>query len=211
MVDYQGNSNKKKEGPKETERKPLEKVVAGDVIVKPKGIGARFKNIFFGGDFTAAKEYVLSEVLLPAIRNLVVESISKGTDRLIYGDNAIRRRGPVNYGSRVQYNNPIYRSGPPQARAYLPDQRPIDRWSGGQKTFEDVIVGSKADADNVIEQLTNVVDMYEVVSIADLYELLGLPSSHVDNKWGWTHLSTIEVRQVREGWRISFPPLEEIQ
>jgi hypothetical protein len=48
------------------------------------------------------------------------------------------------------------------------------------------------------------------VSLADLFDTVGLPATHVDNKWGWTNLASVEVRQVREGWQISFPPLEEI-
>lgn len=207
MPDYQGNSNKEKEAPKKPPKKNLEKVVTGDVIVKQKTIGSRLKTIFFGGDFNTAVSYVASEVLLPALRNLVVETIAKGTDRLVYGDSVHRRR-TTTYGPRVQYNNPIHRPSP--TLAYSPGQRPVDRWAQNRKTFEDVVVGSKEDADMVVERLTDIVDMYEVVSVADLYELLGLPSSHVDNKWGWTHLSSIEVRQVREGYRIAFPPLEEI-
>lgn len=209
MQDYQGNSNKDKEPNVAPPKKDLEKVVTGDVIVKKKTIGSRIKNIFFGGDIDSAASYVVSEVLLPALRNLVVETVSRGTDRLIYGDSAHRGRRSTNYSPRVQYNNPINRDRSSRT-AYLPDQKPIDRWTQGRKTFEDVIVGSKSDADTVVEQLINVVDMYEVVSVADLYELLGLPSTHVDNKWGWSHLSGIEVRQVREGWQIAFPALEEI-
>lgn len=210
-MDYQGNSNKTKKTDKPNEEQPkknLDKVVTGKVIVKPVTISSRVKNIFFGGDINTAGSYVISEVLLPALRNLVVETISKGTDRLIYGESMHRRR-PSNYSPRVQYNNPINR-GITQARSYLPDQRPIDRWTQGRKPFEDVIVGTKEEADMVVEQLTTVVDQYELVSVADLYELLGLPSTHIDNKWGWTQLSAITVGQVREGWRISFPPLEEI-
>lgn len=208
-MDYQGNSNKDKEPNVDLPKKDLEKVVTGNVIVKPKTIRSRIKGIFFGGDIDSAASYVVSEVLLPALRNLVVETVSRGTDRLIYGESANRRR-PGSYSPRVQYNNPINRGGSSQSRAYLPDQKPTDRWTQNRKSFEDVIVGSKSDADTVVERLIDIVDMYEVVSVAELYELLGLPSSHVDNKWGWTHLSSIEVRQVREGWRIGFPPLEEI-
>lgn len=213
MPDYQGNSNKDKESTKELPEKNLDKVVTGEVIRKPKTIGSRFKNIFLGGDMTTAAEYVVSEVLLPALRNLVVDTISKGTDRLVYGNSGMRRRPPTNYSSRIQYNNPINRGMSSPNRAYLPDQRPMDRWSQGHvggKVFEDVVVASKADADMVIERLTDIVDSYEVVSVADLSELLGLPSTHVDNKWGWSNLASINVRQVREGWQISFPPLEEI-
>lgn len=207
-MDYQGNSNKDKE-PKTNppKKEPLEKVVTGEVVVKPKTIASRVKNIFFGGDMDSAASYVVSEVLLPALRNLVVETVSKGADRLIYGDSGHRRR-PASYSPRIQYNNPINRGA--SRTAYLPDQKPIDKWAQNRKTFEDVIVVSKSDADTVVERLTDIVDMYDVVSVADLQELLGLPSSHIDNKWGWTHLASIEVRQVREGWRISFPPLEEI-
>jgi len=208
MPDYQGNSNKDKSD-KALPPKDLEKVVTGDVITKPKTISSRVKAIFFGGDINTAGQYVVSEVLLPALRNLVVETISRGTDRLIYGDSVHRRRPTNSYSPRVQYNNPINRGISSQSRS-LPDQRPIDRWTQSRKSFEDVIVESRSDADTVVERLTDIVDMYEVVSVSELNELLGLPSSHVDNKWGWTNLSSIEVRQVREGWRISFPPLEEI-
>jgi hypothetical protein len=208
-MDYQGNSDKSKKDKSELPEKNLDKVVKGEVIVKPKTLGNRFKSIFFGGDIDSAASYVVSDVLLPALRNLVVETVSRGADRLIYGEDS-RRRRPSTYSPRIQYNNPINRGGPSRT-AYLPDQRPVDKWAGGRKTFEDVIVASKEDAETVVERLTDIVDMYDVVSVADLHELLGLPSSHVDNKWGWTHLAGVDVRQIREGWRIGFPPLEEIQ
>jgi hypothetical protein len=209
MQDYQGNSDKEKKEAKELPEKNLDKVVTGTVSMKPKTLTTRFKSIFLGGDFTTAAQYVASEVLLPALRNLVVDAVSKGTDRVIYGDSNLRRRPPTNYSPRIRYDNPINR-GMTSQRAYLPDQRPAG-WAGqSRKTFEDVIVASKADADGVVERLTDIVDIYEVVSVADLSELLGLPSTHIDNKWGWTQLAALEVRQVREGWRISFPPLEEI-
>lgn len=209
MVDYQGNSNKSKETPANPDKpkKNLEKVVSGEVIVKSQGVGAKFKSIFFGGDATTASHYVVGEVILPALRNLVVEVVSKGIDRLIYGESAARRR-PSSYAPRVQYNNPIYRQEP---RAYLPNQRPSDRWAeAGKRQLDKFIVSSRVEADMVVDTLTEAVSQYEVVSVADLNELLGLASSHVDQKWGWTNLSNIGVRQVREGYEISLPPLEEI-
>lgn len=206
-MDYQGNSKKDKDDKVIPPKKNLEKIITGDATVKQKTLVSRAKNIVFGGDAKTAATYVVSEVLLPAVRNLVVEMVSKGTDRLMYGEHASRRR-TASYGSRVSYNNPINRST--QGRGYLPDQRPIDRWTQGRKAFDDVILASKSDAEAVVEGLINIVDKYEIASVADLYELLGLPSSHVDNKWGWTHLSGVDVQQVREGYQISFPPLEEI-
>jgi len=62
----------------------------------------------------------------------------------------------------------------------------------------------------VVERLIDILDKYEVVSLADLYDLLGLPTSPIDNKWGWTVLKQVEIRQTREGYLIELPPLEEI-
>ena len=44
----------------------------------------------------------------------------------------------------------------------------------------------------------------------DLYDLTGLPSAHVDNKWGWTYLTNTEIRQIRDGYLLDLPPMEEI-
>lgn len=209
MTDYQGNSNKKKqEGNPETPEKNLEKVVVGEVVVRKPGLGERFKKIFLGGDMTTASQYVVAEVLFPALRNMAVDVVSKGMDRLVYGESGPRRRPSSTYAPRVQYNSPIYRQDASRG-SYAPD-RPRTWTTDSRRPFGNVTVSSKADADSVVEHMMNIVEQYEVVSVADLHELLGLPFSHVDNKWGWTHLGSIEVRQTREGYDISFPPTEEI-
>lgn len=209
-MDYQGNSKKNKKDDNTEPKKNLEPIVTGEVISKPKPVGSKFKAIFFGGDFRSATEFVLAEVLLPAVRNVIVESVSKGADRLIYGESMHRQvRRPPNYTSRIQYNNPVLR-GDPINRALLPNQSARTAWVSNRKDFDDIILTQESEANAVVERLIDIVDQYEVVSIADLSEILGQPSSPIDNKWGWTNLATIEVRQVREGWRISFPPLEEI-
>jgi hypothetical protein len=205
MEDYSSNADKLKKTAKSDRPKP-EKVVTGEVVTKPQGIGKRMKGIFLGGDFQTAREYLISEVLLPATRNLIVDTVSKGIDRLVYGETS-RRRSPTNYASRIQYSNPIYRD--PRTRSALPGQNPTG-WSTNRDPQDDIIVQSRSDADAVVDQMIAIVDQYDVVSLADLKELLGLPSSHVDNKRGWTHMTNIQVSQVREGYKISFPPLEDI-
>lgn len=206
-MDYQGNTDKDKVTPPE---KQIEKVVTGEVIQKQKSIGRKFKDVFFGGDLKLAMRYVGAEVLLPAFRNLLVDSVTKGAERVVYGDSSYRRR-PVDYRPRVQYNNPIYRGIPrdPRERAYLPDQ-PRDPYRVVRRDSKDIIVATRDDADVVVERLIDILDKYETASVADLNQLLGLPTSHIDNKWGWRYLNNVEVRQIREGYLIELPPVEEI-
>lgn len=203
-MDYQSNANKDREPKTE---KHIEKVVTGEVVQKPKGIGRKFKDIFFGGDAKAALRFVSSDVLLPALRNLIVDMTSKGIERVVYGESSYRRR-PTDYRPRVQYNNPIYYRPQDPRGPNLPDQSRAYRTK--RREPNDIILGTREEADVVVERMIDIIDKYQVVSLADLYDLLGLEGSYIDNKWGWTYLNNIEVRQVREGYLLDLPPLEEI-
>lgn len=209
-MDYQGNTDKSKDENKP--EKQIEKVVTGEVVQKPKTIGRKFKEIFFGGDLRAASRYVAGDVLLPALRNLLVDMTSKGIERIVYGETRFRRGSSNEYRPRVSYNasynNPIYRDprDPRLTRPLLPDQPHRQM----RKESMDLVLASKEEAEAVVEKLIDIIDKYEVVSWADLCEIVGLPSSHVDNKWGWTYLTNVDIRQTRDGYLIDLPALEAI-
>jgi hypothetical protein len=207
-MEYQGNTDKSREEKKP--EKQIEKVVTGEVVQKPKTIGRKFKDVFFGGDLRTATRYIAGDVLLPALRNLIVDMTSKGIERIVYGESGIRRRSSVDYRPRVSYNtsynNPIYRD-PRAAGRPLPDQPRMNR---ERKESVDLVLASKEEAERVVEQLIDIIDKYDVVSWADLCELVGWPSSHVDNKWGWTYLTNVDIRQTRDGYLIDLPPMEAI-
>jgi hypothetical protein len=73
-----------------------------------------------------------------------------------------------------------------------------------------VILSSREDAERVLEQLLDIIEKYDVASWADLCELVGWPSTPIDNKWGWTYLTNVSVRQVRDGYMIDLPGLEAV-
>lgn len=206
-MDFPPNSHKDKEKQEKKKEKPKqEPVVTGEVIKRKKSLGRRFKDLFFGGDFSGATRYVASDVLLPALRNLVVDMTTKGIERTIYGEAASRRRSDGSR-SRYSYNNPINRD--PRRGVALPDQPPYIR-GGRRHDIGEIIIPDKSEAETIVERLTDIIDKYEVASVADLYELLGLPTNYVDNKWGWSSLRYVDIRQVRGGWLIDLPSVEPI-
>lgn len=208
-MDYQGNSKKEQDKREAPEKKIVEKVVITEVIQKPKGPGRKFKEVFFGGDAKHAAVFVASDVLLPALRNLIVDMVTKGAERLIFGESNYRRRpGGTNYGARYQYQGGTGYSYRPDPRDRLPLGRPGPRQV--RHEMNDIVIGTKEEAELVVERLTDILNQYEVASLADLYELLGLTPSHVDNKWGWTYLGSVQIRQIRQGYLLELPPLEEI-
>jgi hypothetical protein len=91
----------------------------------------------------------------------------------------------------------------------LPDQPPYAPPRRRQDVGEIILI-SRDEAELVIERLTDIIDKYEVASVADLHDLVGLPTTYVDNKWGWSVLNSVGVRQIREGFLIDLPPVEPI-
>ena len=209
-MDYQGNSKKSKEEKEKKPEKVVEKVIVGEVVTRPRPLGSKFKMIFFGGDARDALRYVADAVLLPALRNLIVDAASKGAERIVYGESSRAPRRAPEYRPRVTYNNPIQRqsfpaSRDPRERAYLPDQTGPRRRDSNQ-----LILTNRADAEAILERLLDLINQYDVASVADLYDLADLPTTHVDNKWGWTFLAGVDIRQVRDGFLIDLPPAEPL-
>lgn len=217
MEDYASNSKSQKEGVEaEVARPPkdVQKVVSGEVKTKKRGLGARVKDVVVMADIKSVLRHVGWEILLPAAKNMIYDGAVSVVDRTMF-PNGSGRRGYGGYpsgpstGPRVTYNNPINRSyrdirdaasrpGPPSG----PRSRPI---------FEDVVLSSRHEAETVLERMNDILDNYELVSVADLYELCGLPGSHTDNKWGWVGLVGSSVRQIRDGYVLELPAPEPIQ
>lgn len=190
----------------------VEKVVSGEAIQRKKPLGRRFKELFFRGEFHEARGYVIAAVLLPALKNMVVDTVSKGIERTVYGDSG-PRRGSSEYGRpRISYNTPIDRDRYSRSRSgMLPDQPPLSAPSRRRQDANEIILVSKEEAELVVERMADIVDKYDVATVADLYDLVGLPTTYIDNQWGWSSVRGVDVRQIREGWLIDLPPMEALR
>jgi hypothetical protein len=205
-MDYQGNSHKKKEA--ETSSPPEKKIerleLESKVVSRKKPIGARVKSVFFGGEFDSAVRYIGAEVLLPAFRNLLVDATTKGIERMVYGESNYPRQRTPEYRPRVTYNSPINR-GP---RANIPDQP--SRPQRARHDDTEIVFGSRGDAELVLDRMQDIIEQYVVASMGDLNEIVGLPTSPIDNKWGWDNVRHAEIRQTRDGFILNLPPAQPI-
>jgi len=210
MEDFPANSHNvlgpaktKKEIP---EKKEVEKVVVGEVIQKPRSIARKFKDIFVSGHLRDASLFVGRDVIIPAIKNVIVDSMNQGTERIVYGDTRPSRR-PREYPGRTSYDR---MSRVDRRPAMLPDQPPRTQSRRRTGGMSEIIVVSRDEAELVLERLGDIIDQYDAASVADLHDLVGLPTTYIDNKWGWTNLQYADVKQVREGFLIDLPSVEPL-
>lgn len=210
MEDYTSNAKKVVKEEKATKPKVVEKIAVGEVIVVKKPLGRKIKDLFIEADFRSVTGYILMDVLVPAAKNMVVDAVGKGVDRMVYGEAAYRRRpfGP-GVGPRTTYNSPVSRgySGIP-SHSPRPPMGPREPQRMNRDEF---LLSSKQDAINILEGMNDIIEQYGVVSVSDLNDMAGYPTSHIDNKWGWMNLSDVQIRQTREGYLIDLPPAEALQ
>lgn len=203
MDEFPPNSHQE---PKETKKK-IERVTTGDVVRRKQPLGRRFVSIFVGGDAKRAWVAVVSDVLIPAAKDMAADALSQGFERMIYGETRSRSRRPpfhsgYNSSSHVSYNR--YGQSSNKIRQEEP-RRPISRSSRSGHNFDEIILTTRVEAEEVIDRLFDLVSRYESATVADLYDLVGITSEYTDEKWGWTDIRGTDVSRIRDGYLLNLP------
>lgn len=198
-VNYPSNSKTSRAKPEEKPK--VEKVVEGEVVQRRRGAGSKFVRSFLSDDAPTVGSYVLLEVFLPAAKNMLVEAGQQALERIFFGDRPRRsgdsRGGYINYQRASQD-----RQG---------GQRVMSHEARAQHRFEEWELPNRSSAMNVLEQMQAHIDEYQVVTVADLYDMLGITSDFTDNKWGWTNISKAAIRQIRGGgYYLDLPPTKSL-
>ena len=68
-----------------------------------------------------------------------------------------------------------------------------------------LLLESRGEAEDVLERMDELIATYQVVSVADFYDLVGVSGNYTDNKYGWTDIRNASVIRVRDGYMIKLP------
>lgn len=194
MEDYKSNSHRSKEAAAPPEKK-VEKVVRGTVKTRKKSGLEKAKGVLISEDATNIKSYVVMDVLVPALKKAISDIVTNGIEIILYGESGrTRRNSPA--GS-ISYRN-FY------------DRRDDDRRGSNAPvrvgySYDDVIIPSRGEAEDVLSRMDELIDTYGVVSVADLYEMVGVTGNYTDNKYGWTNIRNAEPIHVRDGYLLKLP------
>lgn len=206
--DFPSNSNKTREEKKRPAEpaKRVERVVAGEVTRRKTPLGKRFMNVFFGGDARSAWDFVTWDVLVPAIRETIADVFIQGVEQTIIGGRS-RGRSRGGYrgsGGRTDYNRMSRRDDPR-------DRPQMSSRGRARHDFDEIILDTRHEAEDVIDQLFELISKYNSVTVADLYDMVGISGNFVDDKWGWTDLRGAGVtRLTRGGYLLDLPRPEHL-
>lgn len=195
MEDYKPNSYKSREAQSQNteEKKKVEKVVSGKAIPKKKTEMQKLASSVFAEDWAKVKDYTLKEVLIPTISEGLYTVITSALSMLLLGG-----KGRISKGtgaSKMNYQGYYNR----------PTERQTSTKTRNSYAYDDVVVENRGEAEEVLDRMYDILETYKMVSIADLYELVGFDVQYTDNKYGWTDLRNAGVERVRDGYLIKLP------
>ena len=202
-LDYKPNSKRYKTEQKDApaDKKKVEKVVKGAVKTRKKSGVSKLKDTFISEDVSNVKSYILMDVLIPAAKKAISDIVRDGIDMILYGDT--HRGRSSSSASYVSY------------RSYSDRDRRDNRYeSSRSRTIyepDDIILESRVEAEEVLERMNELLDNYGIVSVADLYDLVGKSCDYTANRYGWTNIRNAEPVRVRDGYLLKMPKVGPIE
>lgn len=191
MDEYKSNSHKSRQNQNDDiPEKKVEKVVSGSVKSKKKNSLQKITNVFVPEDVDDVKSYIFEDIVVPAVKDIILDAV-----RAFLGVNGTSR-GRSSTSSKVSY------------RKYYDDRDRRDTAPARTRTgydYDDIILETRGEAEDVLERMEELIDMYQLVSVADFYDLVGVSGNYTDNKYGWTNVRNASVVRVRDGYMIKLP------
>lgn len=223
MEEYPDNSFKAKrqqQAPSiETDKADkIEPVVQGRVMRKKRSIGGRIAEVFTGEDARSVVRNMWTEQLLPGVRDIAFNAAQEFMFRAFFGDSrpSSNYRSSFRSGGGFTPGRTNYQQYSPTSSRRDPSTRPpAGRRSGrGPQGYKDIVLGTRAEAEGVLNAMEGRIHRNRSVSIGELYQLLGIPESEydwTDSVWGWWSARGFDVEIDRDGYRLVFPHPESLE
>ena len=158
------------------------------------------RDMFIAEDANKVGNYILMDVLVPSVKRAIVDIIKSSAD-MIFGTTGSKSTSTTKYSY----------GGIPYVNYSSPNKKPEIPVARSQYEIGDINFENRADAENVLSQMDDIINTYGVVSVADLCDLVGAPCEYVANKYGWKDLHDAVPIRTTHGYSLRLPrsmPLE---
>ena len=192
---HKSRADKKQlESPAQSEKR-VEKVVHGKVTAKKNEVRT-WANMFISEDVTNVKNYIIMDVIIPSVKKAIYDLIVGTLDMSLYGGRGNNSRRPTaDKISYVDYNRASSRDD---------HSRGTTRTTTGY-SYDDITLDTRGEAELVLTRMDEIMEAYDQVRVADLYDLVGITGDYTDNKYGWTNIRNARIVRTRDGYKIEMP------
>lgn len=206
LMNLPGNSFKDKE--KSERREEIKQIIKGKVIEEKQPLSSKFKDAFLGDNVTNIKEYIIKDVILPSVKNLLFDALSDGFDMINTGlingfevflfgkSNRQPKNKKSNVFSSISYGN-FFKNNKTSFSSNDTQRSSLN--------INNIILETKLEAEEVIFHLSDLINYYGFASVADLYDLVGITPEYTYNKYGWSDSKGFSISRIRKGYLLNLP------
>ena len=212
------NSHKIRDAKEEKPEKPqkdIKQVTKTAAKTRKKPLTKKIREAFIADDAKTVGEFLVIDVLIPSLQTMIVNMGQQGIERVIFGDsrpnNRLRAGMRTDAPGYTRYHQGPVPSRPAVGASRAPASRQIGSRAQEAHDFDQIVIESRGEAEEVIDRLIDLVDKFGLATVSDLYELVGMTPNYTDQKWGWTDLRVASVQPVRGGYLLDLPRPEPVQ
>lgn len=209
---YPGNSKKQRaeEAKSETARPEIKKIVTTSGTIRKASLGSRMRETFAGEGARETGTYVFFDVIIPAIKAMAFDTITQGADRILFGGRDVIRSGMANAPrTRTNYNQISTKAANNYpGRNFEGGGREISRAARNNHRFDEILLDSRGEAEMVLDTMQDLISRFQWVSIPEFYSMVDVTAEFTDEKWGWTNISTAQIRPSRGKYVLILPSPE---
>lgn len=202
----------RREGKAPSEKKEVQRVTKGKATLRKKPLHKKIADAFRPEDNVGFLEHIILEVFVPGIKDAIAYASTEAIENAL-GTNTHRgsRRRGGGRGGYTEYNR--MGSARPRSRRDRDDddRGGRKRESRGPSDHQEIIVDSRVEADEVIDNMIELISKYEVATMRDLLSLVGENHNYTDEDWGWTDLRGARIHRIgQQGYLLDLPRPEPL-
>lgn len=185
------------------DKKPLEKAIQGNASIKKPSKSKRFLDSLINEDMGDVKEYLIFDVGIPAIKDMIVDMGQRALELLFYGRARGKNRNSNNssYISYSSYNQQPRRN----------DNRPAQNRGKRIADLDSIEFESRGDAEHAVDVINELIDQYGEADVYDLYSIIGVTGNgFVDRNFGWRTKFQYDITYYRGMWVLHLPRVIEL-
>lgn len=200
MQEYKNNSEKAKESEKKKSIEYQRQIPKAEPIVEGKrvkggSLKSKILSTFIHEDRESVIEYALNDIIIPMIKEATLNVVNGTLSMLFYGEAG----KPIINGGKTSYSS-ISKASYKQNNS---DEAVRIKNNG---SYHDIITTrTYEESRKILNTMRDRLEQYEMVRVADYYEMHKLSSNFTDNSYGWYNLDSAKILPYGGRWYISLP------
>ena len=183
-------------------------VVKGTVSKSKKSLFGKIAETFTIGNMRDARNYIITDVVVPGFLDILYEGITRGASKLIYGDKGSprerRKSRGIDYSGITRYSD---------GEAYRSLNRKRERESSITTVYDynEVKLETRADAEKLKDAMEEYLETHDFITVANMYAMADFDGGeYTDNNWAWEDLRGTTIERYGDGWILSLPRVKNI-